>query len=61
MKEILTKLGFVNLTGNLWKHKKTNLIIHISDYDAPEDIVKKIYDVSYKEFQAIIRADLGIS
>jgi len=59
MKEILEKLGFKYLTGNLWQHKKTNIII--SDHDLTIDnLVETLVNLGANEQNALIRATLGI-
>lgn len=59
MKDLLFKLGFVHITGNVWTHEETGVIQFRPD-SSQNDIVKKIKERGYGECQNFIRGALGI-
>jgi len=59
-KEILEKLGFKNLTGNLWKHKTLKLTKFFDDETEPFDIAIDIFDGGKLRMREEIKAILDI-
>ena len=60
MEAILQELGFKPLTGPLWQHKETKIIISISPDNVPSDLVKILIRMGEAECQAMIQVALGI-
>lgn len=57
--EFLKELGFTNLSGCLWKHKKYGILMFAND-DTIAEIVNKIYERGWNSCQSNIKEALGI-